>query len=575
MARKGKGSVSSEKAAARAPANAANDHDLRVAGMSLALTKHVSLVEDHGKLDTCQFKAGDDNAAATGLAVKREASIEKLESERNAKEMECDAQDAMEADPGGTHEVATPHSAVLVPATDEVAAQEPEEREDLLGDREAGRGAEESAVQAEVGAGGEAAEHEAAQCASLAEAAAAVKQRVHAFMQYRRVLQLRMGKASGAGELALMTKLLGRPRATPAATPWFYDKDLRAALYFTPTVLELKAQSSFWATFEMKDRSLALAQQALGPQYIAEHEVVSSDALVTDRFVACTRILQRHGAFALKPVIGECGGGVLIVRAWDSHGNRPLATTSALSCDAPLAQFHMYSPITALADELRYTDKEGAEPLHEKLRSWVQEASQGFTRYCFETETADEGERWLVEQLTPTLEGFGPFELRIFVLGGVATCVIFDELDEADERFEFATWRDFQRGGKWSATLWVSAPTEHEQRRRFVDRLLREFVQDLARDAEALAKAAGACLIFRADFFLFPTDLDGGSSWELDEFAKMDQGTDLRSIFSYRLNEMQYWLGSLITRLEKHHITFVLEALKALLTEFEESRVSA
>ena len=82
-------------------------------------------------------------------------------------------------------------------------------------------------------------------------------------------------------------------------------------------------------------------------------------------------------------------------------------------------------------------------------------------------------------------------------------------------------------------------------------------------------------MIFRADFFLFPTDLDGGSSWELDEFAKMDQGTDLRSIFSYRLNEMQYWLGSLITRLEKHHITFVLEALKALLTEFEESRVSA
>ena len=383
-----------------------------------------------------------------------------------------------------------------------------------------------------------------------------------------------MGKASGAGELALMTKLLGRPRATPAATE-FCDKDLRAALYFTPTVLELKAQSSFWATFEMKDRSLALAQQALGPQCIAEHEVVSSDALVTDRFAACTRILQRHGAFALKPVIGELGRGVLIVRAWDSHGNRPLATTSALSCDAPLAQFHMYSPITALADELRYTDKEGAEPLHEKLRSWVQEASQGFTRYCFETETADEGERWLVEQLTPTLEGFGPFELRVFVLGGVATCVIFDELDDADEPFEFATWRDFQRGGAWSATSWVSAPAEHEQRRRFVDRLLREFVQDLAPDAEALAKAAGACLIFRADFFLFPTDLDGGSSWELDEFAKMDQGTDLRSTFSYRLNEMQYWLGSLITRLEKHHITFVLEALKALLTEFEESRVSA
>ena len=501
MARKGKGSVSSEKAAARAPANAADDPGLRLEGMTLAPTKHVSLVEDHGKLGTCQIKAGDDNAVAAGLAL-REASIEKRESERDAKEMER------------------------------------------------------------------------AQCASLAEAAAAVKQRVHAFMQYRRSLQPRMGKASGAGELALMTKLLGRPRAIPAATE-FCDQDLQDALYFTPTVLELKAQSSFWATFEMKDRSLALAQQALGLQCIAEHEVVSSDALVTDRFVACTRILQRHGAFALKPVIGECGGGVLIVRAWDSHGNRPLATTSALSCDAPLAQFHMYSPITALADELRYTDKEGAEPLHETLRSWVQEASQGLTSDCFTTTETDEGERWLVEQLTPTLEGFGPFELRVFVLGGVATCVIFDELDEADERFEFATWRDFQRGGKWSATSWVSAPTEHEQRRRFVDRLLREFLQDLARDAEALAKAAGACLIFRADFFLFPTDLDGGSSWELDEFAKMDQGTDLRSIFSYRLNEMQYWLGSLITRLEKHHITFVLEALKALLTEFEESRVSA
>ena len=65
------------------------------------------------------------------------------------------------------------------------------------------------------------------------------------------------------------------------------------------------------------------------------------------------------------------------------------------------------------------------------------------------------------------------------------------------------------RGGAWSATSWVSAPAEHEQRRRFVDRLLREFLQDLARDAEALAKAAGACLIFRADFFLFPTDLLG------------------------------------------------------------------
>ena len=70
----------------------------------------------------------------------------------------------MEADPGGTYEVATPHSAaaageVLVPATDEVAAQEPkepEEPEDLWGDREAERGAEESAVQDEPGAEDEA-----------------------------------------------------------------------------------------------------------------------------------------------------------------------------------------------------------------------------------------------------------------------------------------------------------------------------------------------------------------------------------------------------------------------------------
>ena len=113
--------------------------------MTLAPTKHGSHVEGHGKLGTCQIKAGDDNAVAAGLAL-REPGIEKRESERDAKEMER------------------------------------------------------------------------AQCVSLAEAAAAVKQRVHAFMQYRRSLQPRMGKASGAGELALMTKLLGRPRATPAAT---------------------------------------------------------------------------------------------------------------------------------------------------------------------------------------------------------------------------------------------------------------------------------------------------------------------------------------------------------------------
>ena len=78
----------------------------------------------------------------------------------------------MEADPGGTHEVATPHSAaaaVLVPATDEVAAQESEEPEDLWGDREVGHGAEASAVQADPGAGGEAAEHEAAGAVAAAE----------------------------------------------------------------------------------------------------------------------------------------------------------------------------------------------------------------------------------------------------------------------------------------------------------------------------------------------------------------------------------------------------------------------
>lgn len=82
------------------------------------------------------------------------------------------AQEGMEADPGGTHEVATPHSAaaaVLVPATDEVAAQEPEEPEDLWGDREGGRGAEKSLLQAEVGAGGEAAEHEAKGAEAAAE----------------------------------------------------------------------------------------------------------------------------------------------------------------------------------------------------------------------------------------------------------------------------------------------------------------------------------------------------------------------------------------------------------------------
>ena len=65
-------------------------HDLRLADMALAPRKQVSLVEDHGKLGTFPFKATEDAAAAThltALAVKREASIGKHESERNVKEM--------------------------------------------------------------------------------------------------------------------------------------------------------------------------------------------------------------------------------------------------------------------------------------------------------------------------------------------------------------------------------------------------------------------------------------------------------------------------------------------------------
>ena len=83
----------------------------------------------------------------------------------------------MEADPGGTHEIATPHPVaaagdVLVPAADEVATkepEEPEEPEDLWGDREAVRGAEESAVQDEPGAEDEAAEYEAEGAEAAAE----------------------------------------------------------------------------------------------------------------------------------------------------------------------------------------------------------------------------------------------------------------------------------------------------------------------------------------------------------------------------------------------------------------------
>ena len=419
----------------------------------------------------------------------------------------------------------------------------------------------------------------------MSDEAATANERVHEFMDYRRALRLRMGEASGAGELALMTKLLGSLRANPEHA----DADLRSALHFTPVVLELKAQASFWATFEMKDRSLALAQSALRPQCVAEHEVVSSHALVV---AASTRILQRHGGFALKPVIGELGGGVLTVRAWDARSNRPMpTTTSNLSCDSPLAHFHLYTPTrisgrgwfrasTAALGRHKHgealAEEERAEPLHMTLERWVQDASQGLTSDAFTTETA-QGERWLVEQLTPTLEGFGPFELRVFVLGSVATCAIFDELEDADEPLAWQTWRDYRRDGAWGATSWsppeCHSPSETTSRtRRFVDSLQRAFLADLARDAEALAKAAGACLLFRADFFVFPTGLDGGSSWQLDEYAAMAHGTDLRSAFSYRLNEVQYWLGNLVSDLETPHFTFVLEALKALLAEFEEHK---
>ena len=80
-------------------------------------------------------------------------------------------------------------------------------------------------------------------------------------------------------------------------------------------------------------------------------------------------------------------------------------------------------------------------------------------------------------------------------------------------------------------------------------------------------------MLFRADFFLFPTELDGRSSWELDEYAQVEHCIDLRSAFSYRLNEMQYWLGNLVFDLEAPHIAFILEAMKALLGEFEEGGV--
>ena len=55
---------------------------------ALAPTKQVSLVEDHGEQGTKPFMAADDDGAAAALAVKREASIQKLEAERDAREAE-------------------------------------------------------------------------------------------------------------------------------------------------------------------------------------------------------------------------------------------------------------------------------------------------------------------------------------------------------------------------------------------------------------------------------------------------------------------------------------------------------
>ena len=56
---------------------------------ALSPTKQISLVEDHGGRGTFPFRATDDDGApastAVALAVKREASIEKTETERNAR----------------------------------------------------------------------------------------------------------------------------------------------------------------------------------------------------------------------------------------------------------------------------------------------------------------------------------------------------------------------------------------------------------------------------------------------------------------------------------------------------------
>ena len=54
---------------------------------ALSPTKQVSLVEDHGEQGIRPFRAVDDNGAAAALAVKREASNQKLEADRDAREM--------------------------------------------------------------------------------------------------------------------------------------------------------------------------------------------------------------------------------------------------------------------------------------------------------------------------------------------------------------------------------------------------------------------------------------------------------------------------------------------------------
>eukprot|EP00964_Phaeocystis_antarctica_P077649 scaffold48221_cov51-Phaeocystis_antarctica.AAC.3 len=121
-----------------------------------------------------QSEAADEDKQPEGGEMEHEAVQETGDAEESQLIL---TMEEVEADPGGTHEVATPLPAVamgdvLVPATDEVAAQEPEEPEepeDLWGDREAERGAEESAVQDETGAEDEAAEHGAEGAEAAAE----------------------------------------------------------------------------------------------------------------------------------------------------------------------------------------------------------------------------------------------------------------------------------------------------------------------------------------------------------------------------------------------------------------------